>query len=121
MRIHEILSESEGKPRKSVVYSSPGAISYPDLNPNNNPYLAYRFGVALAGSPDFEKDITPDATLGPEMVMTTYTDEDAKIVKAAGKKIGSKPKVIASKGSMETPSTQKTSPVAKIKRNKYGI
>jgi len=121
MRISEIITESSGKPRKSVTQASPGAISFNDLNPNANPYKAYRFGVAMAGSPDFEKDMGVEAAIGPEMTMTTYTAADADIVKAAGKKMGSKAKIVAGPGSEEVRSIQTVSPVAKPKPNKYGV
>lgn len=121
MRANEFISESSGPVRKTVKNASPGALSMTDLNPNANPYRAYRFGVALAGSPDFAKDMGTEASLGPEMTMTTYTDADAEIVKGAAKKIGAKHKVIAAPGSAENDSINTTSPVAAKKVNKYGV
>jgi hypothetical protein len=51
-----------------------------------------------------------------------YTDADEEIVNKAAKNQGIQGKTIVAKGnSSELSSVNKTSPVAQIKRNKYGI
>lgn len=119
MKIIEIISE--GKLRTSQEYASPGTSIFPQLDNNNHPYLAYRFGVALAPSPDNLENMDTKAAMGSNMTVITYTEEEAEIVKKAGDKVGAKQKVLATKGSQETKVINTTSPVAKPKRNKYGI
>ena len=105
--------------RKSVKQAMPGMQSYDALDNNNNPYLAYRFGVALAGSPEFETD--PKGPQGSDFTLVDYTDGEAEIRKSAEKQFGIKSSRNTGKGSSELDVVNKTSPVAKPKRNKYGI
>lgn len=82
-------------------------------------YGMYRFGVHMAGSPD-----NPSHEHGPtanHMVVAAFTDEDAEIINHTAKSMKMKVKAVTSKGSLETADTNKTSAVAKTKRNKYGI
>jgi hypothetical protein len=46
----------EGKLRKGSIDAVPGLTAWPSLNNNNSPYDAYRFGIAMAGAPDFKTD-----------------------------------------------------------------
>ena len=119
MKIIEIISE--GTIRKNHEAASPGASIFPALDNNNSPYLAYRFGVALASSPDFDKDMDVSSAVGSQFELISYTDADDKIADAASKKIGVTRKQLAKKGSTETSAIHTTSPVATPKRNKYGI
>ena len=109
----------EGKLRKGSQDAVPGMSAWPALNNNNNPYDAYRFGVTLAGSPRSTTDkVGPN---GGDFVTMSYTDGDAQILKAAAKQMGIKSSSITSRKSKEESDVNKTSSVAKIKRNKYGI
>ena len=118
MRAHEFINESS-KIRKSAKHAIPGLTINQGLDNNNNPYLAYRFGMALAGSPDMDMDRR--STIGSNFNMVDYTDADTKIRRGAEKVMGVKPSMSTGKGSEELPSVQKHSPVAKIKKNKYGV
>lgn len=123
MKVNEIISESTRKPfRKSVENSTPNLTSSSFLDNNNHPYLAYRFGLALAASPDTEGfyDMGP---IGSDFTMVDYTDADREIREKAAKKMGIKFDRGTGKGSEELPDNivNKTSPVAKPKRNKYGV
>jgi hypothetical protein len=53
--------------------------------------------------------------------MVDYTEADAKIRRGAEKTMGVKSNSSTGKGSIEANDVNKTSPVAKLKRNKYGI
>ena len=82
-------------------------------------YNMYRMGVHLAGSPD-----NPPAEKGAfanEMTFVTFTPEEEEMLKHSSKEMGVKLNVMSGKESIETDFTNKTSPVAKPKKNKYGI
>lgn len=120
MKINEIIFEaSKGKMRKATTQSLSNITSYPYLDNNNHPYLAYRFGMALAKSPDDVKD--QEGPIGSEFTTIGYSDADAEIINHARKEFGIKGRVHSTKGSEELPSINKASPVAKPKKNKYGV
>lgn len=121
MKINEIINE--GKSRESMRPMHQLALDnltqYDQLDNNANPYLAYRFGIALAGSPD--GDIDQRGPIGSNFHTLDYTDADAEIRKGAEKVMGVKPSRSTGRGSEELPSVNATSPVAKPKKNKYGV
>lgn len=124
MRAHEFINEAKKtrKPlRKSFTQAAPNHTSYDYLDNNNHPYLAYRFGVALANSPD--QDMPPRGPVGSDLSIIDYTDADAEIRKGAEKILGVKPSRGTGRGSEELDGKiiNKTSPVAKPKKNKYGV
>ena len=106
--------------RKSARNATPGMTAWPELNNNNDPYHAYRFGLALAGSPD--NHVEKEGPVGGNFVTISYSDGDEKILKSAAKKMGFSSKSMgSSRNSIELDDVHKSSPVAKIKRNKYGV
>jgi len=124
VRIGQALeSIYEAKARESLKKfeqdAIPGMTVYDSLN-NSDSYTAYRFGVALAPSPDFT-DMAKKSALANSFAMIDYTDADAKIRKGAEKSMGVKASSSSSASSKELPSTNKVSPIATAKRNKYGI
>jgi hypothetical protein len=121
MKIREILSEGpvRKKLRKSADNAIPGLKSYDHLDNNNHPYLAYRFGIALAGSPD--NDMAQQGPMGGTFNTIDYTEADADIRRGAEKLIGVSPNRSTNKSSTELEIINKSSPVATAKRNKYGV
>ena len=110
----------EEKLRKSARNAAPGMTAWPALNNNNNPYHAYRFGISMAGAPD--NHVEKEGPVGGNFVTMSYTDGDEKILKSAAKQMGISSKSMgSSKKSCELPDIHKTSSVAKIKRNRYGV
>ncbi len=121
MRAKEFINENIKPLRKSSEQSLPNLTSSSDLDNNNHPYLAYRFGVALAPSPEIDH-FFDEGPMGSNFTMIDYTDEDAEIRKAAAKRMGIKFNKGTGKGSEEMHDVVNiTSPVAKPKRNKYGV
>lgn len=121
MKITEIVTEAKakGKVRKATRNSLSNFHSYPYLDNNNHPYMAYRFGVALAPSPN---DITAkEGPIGSEFATIAYTDADQEIIDHARKEFGFDTKKHSTRGSVELDKVNKTSPVAAPKRNKYGV
>lgn len=124
MRAKEfIVEKADTKPiRKSVKQSISGLRKNTALDNNNHPYLAYRFGVALAGAPDNDDDMYANGPLGSNFITADYTEGETEIRKAAEKRMGVKSQEVSGKGSAELEKViNKTSPVAKPKRNKYGV
>lgn len=122
MRAKEFINEATKPLRKSARESLPNLTSSSALDNNNHPYLAYRFGVALAPSPDCE-DLYAAGPTGSDFAMIDYTDVDEEIRLAAAKKMGIKFDRGTGRGSKELSDTiiNKTSPVATPKKNKYGV
>lgn len=122
MRIREIISEGGNAPLpKTEKAALKGAVTTPDANNNGgDAYKSYRFGLALAGAPDYPTKATND--IGGDPLLTTYTQEEFDMIQYAGKQANVGPiKNITSKKSEELSDTNKQSPVASKKRNKYGV
>lgn len=122
MRAHEFISEGGvkklSKPAKSSLR---GAITTPDANNNaGDAYKSYRFGLALAGAPDYPTKAENE--IGGDPLLTLYTDEEWEMVQYAAKQSNVGPiKRLTSRRSEELTDVNKQSPVAKPKRNKYGV
>jgi hypothetical protein len=118
MKISDIITE-DIKLRKSAVKSVPGMKTWPDLDNGNVPYLQYRFGIVVAGSPDNIVD-----SVGPvagQLTTISYTDVEDEKLDAAARSMGVTPQNRSNKSSKEVDSVNRTSPVAKRKKNKYGV
>ena len=91
-----------------------GAISMPDISlnsANGNSYMQYRFGLALAGAPDYPTKAA--GAFAGDPLLTTYTDVELKMINAAADMVGADHvKKISSNRSEELSNTGKTSPVA---------
>jgi hypothetical protein len=114
MRAKEFIVERKYKDRKSKPLST--AYNFTSM-PGDSAYRIYRLGLAMA-NPDIENTMGPSAA---NAVVMAYTDEEEVIVLRASKKTGDAHKLLTDKGSTEQKSTDTVSPVAKPKRNKYGV
>ena len=110
MRAYEFISESS-KIRKGAKHALPGLTINKGLDNNNNPYLAYRFGVALASAP--HGDMEAENELGSNFTMIDYTDAGAEIRKHAEKIMGQPSSKKTSNDSCELDTVNKVSPTAK--------
>lgn len=115
MRAKEFINETrEFSDKKSSTLST--TFNYPSM-PSANPYLSYRFGVAMANH-----EIThAEGPAGQGAVIVAYTPEEETIIKGAEKATGHYGKLLADRSSHEPRSTATLSPVAATKRNKYGV
>lgn len=98
-----------------------GAITTPDANNNaGDAYKSWRFGLALAGAPEYPTKAVND--IGGDPLITPYTDEERKMVQYAAKQadVGHL-KNITSNKSTEKPGGNPTSVISPAKRNKYGV
>jgi hypothetical protein len=63
-----------------------------------------------------------DNWIGGDPLLSTYTDVEQEIVNAAALQVGAgKAEKWSNKRSQEIPTTHKTSPIAKPKKNRYGV
>ena len=84
-------------------------------------YNMYRFGVNMAGNQHGDHNMDQHGPHANQMITLAYTDGDKKIIKQSMKNMGIKGQVVTADDSLEPDDTNNTSPVAKSKRNKYGI
>ena len=126
MRAREFVSEGKtGTITRDVGLALPGAFKIPALK-NQDPYLQYRFGVAIAGAkgaaqrkqdnvPDFDG---PESVFGENEIVVSY-DPMAEIwIKDALKSMGMPPSDavrIGTQKSEEAPGVMKTSPIKGFK------
>lgn len=124
MRAREFVSEAKygsaadvpanaEKLPKSHKSAIKGAISMPDISQTKqggSPYTQWRFGIAMAGAPDFPTP--PAGAFAGDPLLATYTDEDLEIINAAAKSVGAgEVKRLTSNRSTEAEHVHKVSPV----------
>lgn len=128
MRAKEFIGEAKYGAAKDVPASASklpkshqtaikGAISMPDISQTKqggSPYTQWRFGIAMAGAPDFP---TPAAgAFAGDPLLATYTDAELKIINAAAKSVGAgEVKKLTDNRSTESPVVNKTSPINSFK------
>jgi hypothetical protein len=91
---------------------------------NTDPYMQYRYGLAVAAAraiKDHDVDFEQESAWAENLVQVMYTPEDEETIQLASKLMGVKPTRITDNASRETKAVETTSPVAKTKRNKYGV
>ena len=118
MRANEFIVEGPSKKvtkeklNPSTSSALPGAERWDQLD-NSSPYHAYRFGVALAGNPDFPMNL--EGPSGQKTVTIAYSQGDADILNATAKNLGFSSNQLTPSGSTEPEDTHKTSPVTGFK------
>ena len=100
-----------------------GALTIPGLNQSTgSAYKNYRMSIALAGAPNYPTKMEADNWIGGDPLLSTYTDEEFEMVAAAAKQVGAGTiQNWSGNRSQEVADVNKTSPVAKAKKNKYGV
>jgi hypothetical protein len=63
----------------------------------------------------------PEGPASNGAVIVAYAPEEEEIIKAGTRQTGHRGKILADRGSHEPDSTLTQSPVAKPKRNRYGV
>ena len=127
MKVLEIITEAgKGgmkKINKTQKAAMKNATTFPSMNMNSgSQYLGYRMGIALAGAPNYPTKMAADNWIGGDPLLSPYTDEENEMINAAAKQVGGgKRQTWSNNRSLETADTNKTSAVAKIKKNKYGV
>lgn len=110
MKCNEIITESKGELAGEFAGATPGLVTYSALDNNNSPYMAYRFGIALASSPR-DNDNDTEAHMGSKFTMIDFSDADEEIRRGAEKHMGVQPTSDTGRGSVEVNDTYKQSPI----------
>jgi nicotinamide mononucleotide adenylyltransferase len=85
-------------------------------------YMNYRMAIALAGAPNFPTKMEADNWIGGDPLISSYTEEEFEMVKAAALQVGAGTiENWSGNRSKEIADVNKTSTIANIKKNKYGI
>ena len=126
MRAREFVSEGRtGTITRDVGLALPGAFKIPALK-NQDPYLQYRFGVAIAGAKGAEQrakdDVPPfdgrESVFGENEIVVSYDPQAEVWIKDALSAMGMPPsdaKRIGTQASEEAPDVSKTSPIKPFK------
>jgi hypothetical protein len=113
MRAKEFITERQLPKRVSRAMNT--TFQFPTM-PSSDGYQVYRFGMAMANHEE-----PPYGPAGQHAVISAYTPEEEEIIHAAERVTGHKGRILADRGSHERDSTETQSPVAKPKRNRYGV
>jgi hypothetical protein len=113
MRAKEFIIERSFSKRKSEAMVT--TFQFPTM-PSSDGYQAYRFGLAMANH-----EIAPTSPTAQHAVISAYTPEEEEIIRAGERATRHKKQIVADRGSNEPKSTVSQSPVAKPKRNRYGV
>lgn len=118
MRAREFISEQSLE--DTSKFTLPDTHIFPKL-PNQDPYLQYRMGLVLASSGPDQQLPEPTSPWGENMAIVAYSAGEKEIIKTAAKITGQPHSSITTSKSEEPKDTNKKSPVAAKKRNRYGI
>ena len=125
MKVIDIISEAkQAKISKRQSQSSRGISTYGDSEKMNSDYVAFKLGQAMAGSDGKTvPEIDAKSWHGKKKTVHPYTEVENEMFKQAAKAVGASYEDLnhGDMKSKELDSTNKTSPVAKIKKNKYGV
>lgn len=128
MRAREFVSEAKygsaadvpadsKKLPKSHRSAMKGILTMPDISQNKqggSPYTQWRFGIAMAGAPDY--DTEPAGAFAGDPIIGTYTDVELEIANAAAKSVGAgQVNKLTDNRSTEADWVQKTSPIKGFK------
>lgn len=133
MKVRDIITEASpkltGKSRKlpaRITDPMPATFIQKNLR-NTDPYMQYRYGVAVSAAKAMadghltNDDFEQESEYAENLTQVAYTREEEEIVALASRLMGVTPMQITSSKSTETVDVNKSSPVAKPKRNKYGV
>lgn len=130
MRAKEFITEASQKQRGKASKvrdradaTLPGVYVQRQLR-NTDTYMQLRYGIALAaaraeqaGDVEFDQE----TAWAENFINGMFVPEDEETIMLASKLMGVTPTMITDKKSREPDSTQRVSPVAAAKRNKYGV
>jgi hypothetical protein len=125
MKVYDIITEvAQPKPTKRQSQSSKGMNIYGDKEKADSTYVAFKLGQAMASTDGKTKpEIDAKSWYGKKKTVHPYTKEEQDMFVQAAKAVGADYTDLnhGDMQSRELDSTNKTSPVAKIKTNKYGV
>ena len=125
MKVYDVISEAaSAKITKRQSQSSRGISTYSDAEKANSDYVAFKLGQAMAATDGkTAPEIDAKSWFGKKKTVHPYTEIENEMFKLAAKAVGANYDDVnhGDMQSRELDSTNKVSPVAKIKTNKYGV
>ena len=125
MKVYEVISEAkQARPTKRQSQSSKGMHLFGDAEKANSDYVQFRLGMAVASTDGKTMpNIDAKSWIGKKKAAFPYTQEEADMLKLAYKAVGADYKDLnhGDMKSKELDTINKSSPVSKPKRNKYGV
>lgn len=115
-----MVEDKVGKIRSDVAAAVPAAYSVPQLT-NQDPYMQYRMGIAVASARAAEQGLIghdKESAWGENFIMVAQTEEGKRTLELAMKMMGVTGKKLTTPSSEETSDVNKSSPVAKFKPTK---
>ena len=104
---------SAKKMPQSAASAIKGAISMPDISQTKqggSPYTQWRFGIAMAGAPDYPTP--PAGAFAGDPLLATYSDADLDIINAAARTVGAgRVNKLTDNRSTEADYVNRTSPI----------
>ncbi len=120
----ELAESSQEKISKRKQQSTTGLNTYGDSERMSGDYTGYRLGMAVAcADGETPLDMKAKSWIGKSKSTHPYTKKEQDMLKQAYKAVGATYKDL-NHGDMESKeleSTETVSPVAKLKKNKYGV
>ena len=128
MRAKEFINEAKSKGRAEPVSARksdplPGVFVQKELR-NTDPYMQYRYAMAVAAARAHKEhgiDYDQESAWAENLTQVMFTPEDEETIMMASKLLGVTPTRIADNKSHESKSTGTQSPVAAVKRNRFGV
>lgn len=124
MKIRDIIVEQKGELTKHQRFAMRGLNKFTDGKKWNSDYTLYRLGLALAATDGKTMpEVDEESWIGKWKVTAPYTKEEQDMLKLAYKEVHADYEDIngGDMRSQEGPTINKESPVAKSKKNKYGV
>jgi hypothetical protein len=124
MKINEIINETMGHLKDRQRLSTRGLNKFSDGKKWNGDYTLYRLGLAVASTDGKTMpDVDEESWIGKWKVAAPYSNEEQDMLNLAYKAVGANVQDInhGDLRSQELKSTNKVSPVAGKKKNKYGV
>lgn len=128
MRAKEFIIEAKSKGRAERVRSQasaalPGVFVQRQLR-NTDPYMQYRYAMAVAAARAAKEhgiDYDQESAWAENLTQVLFVPEDEETIRLASKLMGVSPTRITDNASHEGSKVNTQSPVAKPRRNRYGV
>jgi hypothetical protein len=125
MKIYDIITEvKQPKPTKRQSQSTKGMNIYGDVERANSDYVAFKLGQAMASTDGKNvPEIDAKSWYGKKKTVHPYTEVEQQMFIKAAKAVGADYTDLnhGDMKSKELDTTNKVSPVAPRKTNKYGV
>jgi len=124
MKIKDIIVETKGELKQRQRFAMRGLNKFTDGKKWNSDYTLYRLGLALAATDGKTMpEVDEESWLGKWKLTAPYSKEEQDMLKLAYKEVHANYEDInhGDMRSQEVPTVNKESPIAKPKKNRYGV